>query len=232
MIESAIPRAIETLEGTARRLHVTPRQLAKLASDTPLATVKTVPLGRSLGTYRLWPFVGVAFLRQRRSSAPWHQREWCAAIGDVVESKAWRQALYCLTSVSTDQKVAASQTHKRLGIVLDSAMLRPAMVDLYRESLQAVTRHGLQELVDFDTFIVDRIGDDDAVILLGAEQQPFMLPTAVLATAGLDREKAYGLLMATHTGEGIALDAWPALAAEQEWRPDPDLLRHLVDVGA
>ncbi len=97
------------------------------------------------------------------------------------------------------------------------------MYDLYSESLDVLDRWGLGALVDIDTMIVDRIGDEnDAVILLGAAQEPYMLPTAALKAAGLDREKARGFLMATYTSEGVALDAWPTVGAPEEWQPDQD----------
>lgn len=228
-----VPRAIETMQGTAHRLHVSMRRLRALVEDTPLASAQTVPLGRSIGTYRLWPSIGVALLRQFLTPTPWYVREWCAAVEDVLASPAWLQATRSVAQVRIDRDVRGQEARQRVDAALASATLRLAMENLHHESLHVLDRRGLGAMVEIDTMIVDRIDDENnAVILLGEGQQPYVLPTAVLKAANLDREKAHGFLMATYTSDGIALDAWPAIGATREWRADPDLLRHIVEVGA
>jgi len=233
MDRDEVPQAIETMDGVARRLHISMRRLRDLVKDTPLATTRTVALGHSVGTYRLWPALSVALLRQFLAAEPWYAREWRAAIEEVLASTAWRQATRSVARAPTRQKVGGQSARQRVDASLISGALRPAMYDLYSESLDVLDRRGLGSLVDIDTMIVDRIGDEnDAVILLGAAQEPYVLPTTVLKAAHLDREKARGFLMATYTSEGVALDAWPAVGAPSEWQPDLALTRHLVEVGA
>ncbi len=233
MDRDEVPQAIETMDGVARRLHISMRRLRDLVKDTPLATTRTVALGHAVGTYRLWPALSVALLRQFLAAEPWYTREWRAAIEEVLASPAWRQATRSVAHVPMRQKAGGQSARQRVDAALTSHTLRSAMRDLYSEGLDILDRRGLGPLVDIDTMIVDRIGDEnDAVILLGAAQELYMLPTAVLKAAGLDREKARGFLMATYTSEGVALDAWPMVGVPEEWQPDPDLMRHLVEVGA
>ncbi len=233
MSRDEVPQAIETMDGAAQRLHISMRRLRDLVKDTPLATTRTVALGHSVGTYRLWPALSVALLRQFLAAEPWYAREWRAAIEEMLASTAWQRATRLVARVPARPKVGGQSARQRMDAVLTSDTLRSAMYDLYSESLDVLDRWGLGSLVDIDTMIVDRIGDEhDAVILLGAAQEPYMLPTAVLKAAGLDREKARGFLMATYTSEGVALDAWPMVGVPEEWQPDPDLMRHLVEVGA
>jgi len=233
MIGEDVPRAIETMQGAAHRLHISMRRLHALIEDTPLANTPTTPLGRSIGTYRLWPYMGVALLRQCLAPEPWYAREWYAAIEDVLTSTAWLQATRSVAHVRISREARGQEARQRVDAALMSVTLRSAMEDLHHESWRVLNRRGLAEMVEIDTMIVDRIDDENhAVILLGAEQQPYALPTAVLKAANLDREKARGFLMATYTSDGIVLDAWPMIGATEEWRPDPDLLRHIVEVGA
>jgi hypothetical protein len=109
------------------------------------------------------------------------------------------------------------------------------MEALHRECMAALDRHGLTDHMQVEAMIVDRLeDDDDAVILVGADQRAYLLPRALLRVAGLDREKAWGVLLATQTSTGIELDVWPAVGAGEgtEWRPDPVLLAQRVDVRA
>jgi hypothetical protein len=109
------------------------------------------------------------------------------------------------------------------------------MEALHRESMAALDRHGLAEHMQVEAMIVDRLeDDDDAVILVGADQRAYLLPRVLLRVAGLDREKACGVLLATQTSAGIELDVWPAAGAGEgtEWYPDLALLAQRVDVSA
>ncbi len=157
MDATEVPRAIETMQGVARRLHVSMRRLHALIEDTPLASTQTVALGRSIGAYRLWPYMSVAFLRQFLLPKPWYAQEWRAAVEDVLESAAWRRATQSVARVRIDRETGGQEARQRVDAALASVALRPAMEDLHEESLRVLDRRGLGEMVEIDTMIVDRI---------------------------------------------------------------------------
>ncbi len=228
-----VPPGMATLESTARHLRVSAQRLRALTAETPLRQLAPVPLGRSLGTYRLIPQLGIAVLRQMRGDLPYHLHAWQAALADVLDSSTWRQATAHLTAINwADQGAKGGQT--AVEEMLVSPALRATMEALQQESAAALDRHGLQEQMQTEKMIVDRLEDnDDAVILVGAEQRAYALPRSLLRLAGLDREKVWGVLIATQTSTGVDLDVWPAagLSESATWRPDPDLLAHRIDVG-
>lgn len=80
----------------------------------------------------------------------------------------------------------------------------------------------------------ERLEDaEDAVVLLGDHRRAYALPRALLRPAGLERERARGVLIATRTGVGVDLDAWPAVGEAGDARsPDPALLALRLEVGA
>jgi len=72
------------------------------------------------------------------------------------------------------------------------------------------------------------------VILVGASERAYLLPRHLLRREGLEREKASGILIVTHTSAGITLDSWPSIRTHEssEWWQDPEALRrHMVEVG-
>src|SRR5581483_9012897 len=89
-----------TMESVARHLHISARRLNVLATQTPLQDIETVALGRSLGTYRLVPQLGVALLRQTLARSPHHLCAWHDALLDVLSSESWREATAYLTGQS------------------------------------------------------------------------------------------------------------------------------------
>ncbi len=83
-----------------------------------------------------------------------------------------------------------------------------------------------------EDIIVDRFEDDDAVVLVGRAQRPFLLPRARLVEAGITREKQRGVLLLARTGDGVAYDLWATDEVDsKDWRPDPDLLTLVTDVS-
>ena len=227
-----IPPGMVTTESVARHLHISSRRLNALAAQTPLKDIGTVALGRSLGTYRLVPQLGVSLLRQALARSPHHLCAWQDALLDVLSSETWRGATTYLTSQSRLDWHGSG--HAAIEALLVSAASRPVMEGLHQTSLNLIDRHGLQDLIQIEGMVVDRLVDDDAVVLVGTAQRAFLLPRALLRVAGLEREKAWGILAATHTSEGIDLDVWPAVGASDSmaWQPDPELLAQRVDVGA
>ena len=87
-----IPPGLATLESTAHHLHVNARRLQALTAQTPLRRVAPVSLGRSLGTYRLIPQLGIAVLRQVNADTPYHLQAWQAALADLLASDTWLEA--------------------------------------------------------------------------------------------------------------------------------------------
>lgn len=75
-----IPPGMATMESAARHLEISPRRLNALAEQTPLQHIAPVALGRSLGTYRLIPLLGILVLRQLLPATPWHLAAWRAAL--------------------------------------------------------------------------------------------------------------------------------------------------------
>jgi hypothetical protein len=98
-----------------------------------------------------------------------------------------------------------------------------------------LTRKDLADLVQIENIVVDRLEDEEsAVVLVGATERAYLLPRHLLQREGLEREKASGILIVTHTSEGITLDVWPSVSAPEpsEWWQDPEALRrHMVEVG-
>ena len=83
-----------------------------------------------------------------------------------------------------------------------------------------------------EDIIVDRFGDDDAVVLIGRAQWPFLLPRARLVEAGITREKQHGVLLLTRTGDGVVYDIRATDDGDgANWQPDPDLLTLVTDVS-
>lgn len=229
-----IPPGMATMESVARHLHTSSRRLNALAERTPLKGIETVALGRALGTYRLVPQLGVALLRQARARSPHHLCAWQDALLDVLSSQTWRRAMAYLSDQNRMEWHGGSG-HAALEAMLVSAAARSVMEALHQTSLSAIDRHGLRDLMQIEGMVVDRIADeDDAVVLVGTAQRAYLLPRALLRVAGLEREKAWGVLAAIHTSEGIDLDVWPAVGASDStaWQPDPELLAQRVEVGA
>jgi len=84
-----------------------------------------------------------------------------------------------------------------------------------------------------EDIIVDRLeDDDDAVVLIGRAQRPFLLSRVRLVDAGITREKQHGVLLLARTGDGVVYDVRATdEAASPDWRPDPDLLTLVTDVS-
>jgi len=99
--------------------------------------------------------------------------------------------------------------------------------------MAAIERHGLASCVQVEDIIVDRFeDDDDAVVLIGASQRPFLLPRARLVEAGITREKQRGVLLLARTGDGVVYDVWATSEDDGvNWRPDPALLTLVTDVS-
>jgi hypothetical protein len=229
-----IPPGLITLESTAHHLHVSARRLQALTAQTSLRRVAPVSLGRSLGTYRLIPQLGIAVLRQVNAGTSYHLQAWQAALADLLASDTWLEATAQLSRrrpVRGDARGGSAAVER----ILLSSALCPLMEALHRESMAALDRHGLAEHMQVEAMIVDRLeDDDDAVILVGAEQRAYLLPRVLLRVARLDREKAWGVLLATQTSAGIEVDVWPAAGEGEgtEWYPDLALLVQRVDVSA
>jgi hypothetical protein len=224
-----VPPGVTTMEIAARHLRVGQRRLHQLAVLTRLTAVAPVHLGRALGSYRLIPHLSVPVLRQALSPEPRRLAAWQEALQDILASKAWAQALNAIAHQPTGPTRPAQTT-------VDDLLLSPALLarmdDLYREGEAALTRHGLTDLIEVQSFVVDRLEDaEEAVILVGPTQRSYLLPRWLLRVAGLEREKVWGILMATRTGTGIDLDVWPALG-DDTWAPDAELFALRTDVGA
>lgn len=228
-----VPPGITTMETAARHLRTGARRLHDAAARTHLTDIKPVPLGRSLGTYRLIPQVSVPLLRQALSPAPRRLAAWQDAVDDVLASDAWTRALASVARRPSREHGAGG------GAAVDALLRSPSfydtMEDLHHESTHALARHGLDDLIQIQGFVVDRLEDDeDAVILLGPAQRSYLLPRFLLRVAGLEREKVWGILVATRTGTGIDLDVWPPVEDDESgaWRPDEALLSLRTEVGA
>jgi hypothetical protein len=222
------------MERAARHLEVGPRRLHALSMHTPLQHIKPVALGRSLGTYRLIPLLGVVVLQQHLAAKPWHLAAWHATLETVLASDAWRQAIDQLREEAWAQH-GSSGGSTAVEALLRAPGLCAAMEALQHELVAALHAQGLEDLIQLEEMVVDRLEDEeDAVVLVGPEERAYMLPRTRLRAVGLDHEKSAGVLLATHTGDGIRIDVWPAMRANEsaEWRPDPDLLRHRIEVGA
>jgi hypothetical protein len=90
-------------------------------------------------------------------------------------------------------------------------------------------------MVQIEAMVVDRLeNDEEAVVLVGPEERAFVLARSLLRIAGLDFEKARGILVATHSGESVVIEVWPAVEGSDAtvWQPDSNLLRHRAEVGA
>src|SRR5436305_7865863 len=206
-----VPPGLATLESTAHHLHVSARRLQALTAQTPLRRVAPVSLGRALGTYRLIPQLGIAVLRQVNARASYHLPSWQAALVDLLASDTWLEAT---AHLSRGRRTRGDVRGGRATVesMLVSPMLRPIMEALHRECMAALDRHGLTDHMQVEAMIVDRLeDDDDAVILVGADQRAYLLPRALLRVVWLDREKAWGVLLATQTSTGIERDVWPAV---------------------
>ncbi len=110
-----------------------------------------------------------------------------------------------------------------------SSALQPTMAALHHETMTVVDRHDLDALMQVEGMIVDRLEDEnDTVILVGEAERAYLLPRTLLRIAGMDYEKARGILIATRTETGIEIDVWPAVgtAIDVAWQPDPELLAH------
>lgn len=227
----AIPPGMTTQEGAARRLAMTPRQLRGYAQRTALARQRPIALGRGRGAYRFIPQVGVAVLRQARAHLPWHLDAWLATLDDVLRSDEWHAAVQGVV----DQLSAG--LGPRIGDVAERASLtatqRARMVDLHERSMVAIERHGLTPCIQVEDIIVDRLEDDeDAVVLVGRAQRPFLLPRVRLVDAGITREKQHGVLLLARTGDGVVYDVWATDEVDStDWRPDPDLFTLVTDVS-
>lgn len=224
---------LATLETTADHLRVPERRLRALIRATPLARIAPVALGRARGSYRLLPQLGLAALRQALSPVPRRLPDWEAALAALLASEPWRTAL---ARVIDDSGVPSERGGRApMERVLLSRTLQPAMAALHRESLMLLDRYDLRDQVQIEDLLVDRIEDeDDAVILIGDAQRAYAVPRPLLRMAGLEREGARGILIATRTGVGVDLDVWPAVGEGDAtaWAPDPALLDLRVDVGA
>ncbi len=230
-----VPPGVATMESTAHHLQVSARRLQDAVRKTPLEQIKPISLGRSRGTYRLIPQLGIALLRQVLSVYPFRLALWEKAVCEVLGSSAWRQ--------TTKQIIASGRMQWPpqggsgvLEAMLTSPALGSLMEALQQESTAALMRHGLSDFLQLEDFMVDRLEDEEfAVALIGSKsRRAYLLPRAQLQLVGLDREKARGVLMATRTSRGIDLDVWPAIAPDgsEEWQVDPDLLKYQVEVGA
>src|SRR5690242_5184505 len=125
-----VPPGVTTMEIAARHLRVGTRRMYDLATRTHLTDITPVPLGRSLGTYRLIPHLGVPLLRQALSPAPRRLSEWQEAVRDVLASGAWTRALAAIArrpagGVRSDGSAVAD--------LLLSPALRQTMDDLYHQ---------------------------------------------------------------------------------------------------
>jgi len=232
----AIPPGMATLERTAQHLRVSPRRLYTLTLQTPLKRIKPVSLGRSLGTYRLIPQLGIAVLRQFLVSSSYHLPSWHAALTDLLASETWNDATEHLgDKLGNYRSDSLGGGSTALETLLISSALQPTMEALHHETMTVVERHDLDSLMQVEGMIVDRLEDEnDAVILVGEAERAYLLPRTLLRIAGLEYEKARGILIATRTETGIGIDVWPAVATSTTvaWRPDPDLLAQRVEVGA
>lgn len=174
--------------------------------------------------------MGIPLLRQALSPAPCRLAAWQGAVDDVLASEAWARTLAAIARKPSRERGAAA------GAAVDTLLLSPSlrntMGNLHHESAQALARHGLDDLIQIQGFVVDRLeDDDDAVILLGPAQRSYLLSRFLLRVAGLDREKVWGILVATRTGTGIDLDVWPAVGEDTSgaWTPDAELLSLTMD---
>ena len=247
----AIPPGIVTLTDAARHLDLSTRQLHAVAASTPLRSLHTVALGRALGTYRLIPQLGVILLRQLCTAHPWYTPAWQTAIRALLASASWQAALEAVRELAAAQErprsawrytgspdAAAGKRPGRGAVeaLLTAAPLVPTLEALHEESLALLAHEHLQDQLEVEQMIVDRLLDAErAVILVGTDETAYVLPRQLLRRVSLDEEKALGTLIATHTSAGIVLDVWPALetAAERAWWDNPEALReHLIEVGA
>ncbi len=226
-----IPPGLTTQEGAARRLAMTPRQFRGYAERTPLARQRPVALGRGRGTYRFIPQIGVIVLRQVRARTPWRLDAWLLALDDILGSNEWRAAVQGVADqLAKGTPSRASDVVERVAL---AATQRARMADLYERGMATIERYGLTPYIQVEDIIVDRFeDDDDAVVLIGRTQRPFLLPRARLVEASVTREKQRGVLFLTRTGDGVVYDIW-ATGEDDEanWRPDPDLLTLMTDVS-
>ncbi len=128
MDRDEVPQAIETMDGVARRLHISMRRLRDLVKDTPLATTRTVALGHAIGTYRLWPALSVALLRQFLAAEPWYAHEWRAAIEEMLASTAWQRATRLVAPVRDVCVSRSSSAASRASSVVSARLDPPAAV--------------------------------------------------------------------------------------------------------
>jgi hypothetical protein len=229
-----VPPGIVTLETVGLHVHLQGRRFRALLARTPVGTTDSVSLGRAAGTYRIVPQLGVLLLRQLCSTIPLRLGAWEEALREFLVSAAWRDGTHALAREYRVQRASPSG-QKVVETVLRLPSLRSTMVALHTESLAALDRHDLADQVQIEEFVVDRLEDEDeAVVLVGDRQRAFMMPTQLLRIAGLEREKARGILVATRTGAGVDLDVWPAagMLDGAVWQPDPRLLALRHNVGA
>jgi len=229
----ATPVPLTTRELAASHLSVSERHMRALWSQTPLLTIGRIFLGQGRGSYYPVPVLGIALLRQLATATPYHIDRWTAALNDLLQSSSWRNACEAMTQSST---IWPSSSRGRFGFeeLVQTEALRPLMHSLYGEMVRGIVDRGVGELWDAQGMIVDRLEtDEDAVVLVGEGLAARMLPRALLRLAGLDYEKARGVLTATQTTMGVAFDVFAALDAPSPstWRPDPDLVAMVVDAA-
>jgi len=173
----------------------------------------------------------VLTLRQARAHLPWHLDAWLATLDDILRSDEWHASVQGVV----DQ--LSARTGPRVGDVAERAALaatqRARMADLHERSMAAIERHDLTLCIQVEDIIVDRFeDDDDAVVLVGRAQRPFLLPRARLVDAGITREKQRGVLLLTRTGDGVVYDVWATDDGDgANWQPDPDLPTLVTDVS-
>ncbi len=228
-----IPPAAATMDATARHLQLGPRRVQALLSASRLNELAMLALGHSRGTYRLIPEVGIALLRQFQAPSPLHVDLWQRAVHDVTASSSWHALGTALKE--SDWPAAARGATGQAGIetVLHSPALRPTMEELHDANIAALQQYGLDGYLQVEAMQVDRLeSEEEAVVLVGPRLRPYLLPRALLRIAGLDREKAWGVLVATRTATGVTIDVWPAVGMPQEEAlHDPDLWEQRVEVG-
>jgi hypothetical protein len=225
-----IPPAAMTMDSVARHLQVGPRRAQALLTMSRLNELATLALGHSRGTYRLIPELGIALLRQFQTSAPLRVDLWRQAVHEVIASSSWRTL--CATLREIDWRAAAGGG-TGIETVLQSPALGPAMEDLHDANIAALQQYGLDGHLQVEVMQVDRLESaEEAVVLVGPRLRPYLLSRALLRVAVLDREKAWGVLVATRTATGVTIDVWPAVGITlEEAVPDPDLWVQRIEVG-
>ncbi len=208
---------------------MTPRQFRGYLERTPLARQHPIALGRGRGAYRFIPQVGVIVLRQARAHTPWRLDSWFVTLDDILRSDEWHAAVRGVAdqlatgmrsrggdvveraALSAPQRARMSDPHERPAIspgpLSRQRPQRARMSDLHERSMAAIERHGLAPCVQVEDIIVDRFeDDDDAVVLVGRAQRPFLMPRSRLVEAGVTREKGRLLIQDGPVPASLALE--------------------------